>query len=247
MTPTPKVTFSDQVVSSEDASLVNDVESVLEPKILAMLSDRPTIAEYAKTLIAHEMAHEASSVIRDAHYVQLDANQLLTTVRRILSVINALEISKPDVWARDHPQRDDQTGLARIDEITSRRVLYVAHSHVKRLGSKHTSMFGRSFLIQVWPEVVSAINATRSAASVPDDPLTYVMSLIEKSLSEENSLVWTKDLRVTLHLRNEERKRVAAERVQKELMDGHKALGEAVSAAFAGQSAVNEGEEEEKE
>uniref|UniRef100_A0A7S2WQL0 Uncharacterized protein n=1 Tax=Mucochytrium quahogii TaxID=96639 RepID=A0A7S2WQL0_9STRA len=158
--------------------------------------------------------------------LEVDANGLHKIAGAILRVVNKKELLSPAQWNEKYPQKEDQSGLERMEEIAEYRVTYTVCEKVRSNNLKVSDALGKTALKTLWPQLEQSIieDATRFcpdnvvkavlATFLPDLPDTNdnQNDTSQETLDDESSLIWSVDFLATLQRRSHKRKDNAKER-----------------------------------
>eukprot|EP00668_Euglena_longa_P011149 GGOE01013531.1.p1 GENE.GGOE01013531.1~~GGOE01013531.1.p1 ORF type:complete len:320 (-),score=47.89 GGOE01013531.1:280-1239(-) len=191
----------------------------------ASMNEVPKVSEAMKNFFTIKLAEGFTN-----------ASSLQVLAKLVLNAINGFTMLLPEKWAQKHPQRADQSGRNRLDEMGHYNVHYAMWLAVKKNpDAKVTKLFGRTFLKQIWQDLKERILAA-GAPSGFDDLFPPFLSAFEEELEEDSqhSLVWTSNFAAALACRQRARQEVvnlravAAAAAEDEVVDiAHKLVAQA--------------------
>lgn len=194
-------------------------DAFLIEKCNVYLKEEPKISHAMQTFFAHELAKSQINQlglfgVKDSVYSAQTAQLGLVTIRLILSSINNLQLKPPHVWGLENPQREEQSGLDRMDAIANYKVIYTLLKTARGRNEKITKLLGLQYLKQVWVEVKAGV--LREATGKSEwDLVNACLLKFEECLffqerqlvgEEEYKLVWAKDVNKVLREKSEKRK-----------------------------------------
>ena len=207
-------------------SAANDV---LEQHAKLLQDDLPTIGNAIKNLIAMLLGRAtadpstSSMFENDATFTPIIG---LTCGRCLLQAIERYELLNPIEHTTTHPQRDDQPGEARLNEIIQYKCLFTLATQARNAGGKRSTLFGRRWFLWsgAWSHIKTSI-VPPAATIVPSDIFHFFLNTFENTLlidldgidlSNDAHLVWAIDFNQVLRQRQLQRKEDAAQRVRNE-------------------------------
>ena len=122
-------------------------EEGLKVKVEKYLHETPKIDEGLKTLLSLTIAKNQTTS-KEQTRKPLSANICLELIRSLSLAINKIEVLETLAWASKFPQKQNTTGMTRMDEISNYKALSYLHSSLKNSNNKIkvTKAFGVSFL-----------------------------------------------------------------------------------------------------
>ena len=128
---------------------ITSAEQALKDLVETYLKETPKIDSSLKTLLSISIAKNQTT--NEQTNTPLSANVCLELIRSISLSINKIELLEPLAWSSKFPQKENTTGMQRMDEIAEYKALYTLHRTLK-MNSKNnnnikiTKAFGVSFL-----------------------------------------------------------------------------------------------------
>lgn len=122
-------------------------EEGLKVKVEKYLHETPKLDEGLKTLLSLTIAKN-QTIGKEQTRKPLSANICLELIRSLSLAINKIELLEPLAWATKFPQKQNTTGMTRMDEISNYKALVYLRSSLKNSNNKIkvTKAFGVSFL-----------------------------------------------------------------------------------------------------
>lgn len=156
----------------------------------------------------------------------------------LLQAIQAHELLSYGDFILQHPQREGESGMDRLDMLCRYKVVYQLHNGARKVDGKISRLFGRSFFLwsRCWLQVkASTIERIQQQArnTVDADEVEIFLSVYEKTLSdiidtttatstaiattaaeeEVKELIWAEDFSEVLRNRQRLRSQVVAGRI----------------------------------
>lgn len=146
--------------------------------------------------------------------------------RVLLRALNAADLPEATEWGRRHPQGEEERGMDYMARIGEYRVVQVLWAQCRTAGQKPAALLGRSALRFAYPEITAQLlgdaPATATAAGVTEEELRDFVDAFGRSLAEEDAteqsdadIIWAKDMKAALGVRQMARKKEAEERLQR--------------------------------
>ena len=232
----------------------NEEDELLLKKCNFYLKEEPKISNAIQTFFADELAKSQVNEsglfgLKDSLYSHQTTQVGLVAIRKILSSINNLQLKPPHVWGVENPQKEEESGLDRMDAIANYKVIYTIFKTVRGKNEKITKLLGLQYLKQVWVYVKASVvqemtgknewNLVNACLLRFEDCLFFE----ERNLShkEEYKLVWAKDINVVLREKSEKRKL----EVKKRLDEQEEIAKQSITAQLSSPTITQEEEEEE--
>jgi hypothetical protein len=147
--------------------------------------------------------------------------------RVILKTLNALQLPPAPEWSQRHPQKEEEQGMDFIARVGSYKVVQALWSKCLAAGQKPAKLLGKSSLkfalIEVSSQLLADLPASAAAAKASEEEFRIFLAGFEATLTEDASdplseaaIVWCADLRAALTERQQARKAVAEERVNRQ-------------------------------
>lgn len=190
----------------------------------ALMTEEPKISEAAKNIFTVLLAEGFA-----------DATALHACSKVVLQAITAHEMLQVPQWGLAHPQGEQQTATARIEQLGEYKVRYTVWSMAKSSGARPTKMLGRSWLRSVWADIEPGV-LTRTRQSEMDAQhgeglfKEYVMRF-RSELEDDSSMFWVPDFDRVLRAKAAERQARAADRLKSQ-EEAEKALAAEAKAAL---------------
>jgi hypothetical protein len=141
----------------------------------------------------------------------------------LLQAIQAHELLSYGDFVLQHPQRDGESGMDRLDVLCRYKVVYQLHAGARKADGKISRLFGRSFFLwsRCWLQVkASTTELIQAMNTVDPDEVEIFLSVYEKTLNdssaiatEEEELIWAENFSEVLRNRQKLRYQVVAGRI----------------------------------
>jgi len=140
----------------------------------------------------------------------------------LLQAIQTHELLSYDDFILQHPQREGESGMDRLDVLCRYKVVYQLHTSVRKADGKISRLFGRSFFLwsQCWLQVkASTIELIQAMNTIDPDEVEIFLNVYEKTLNdtalatEEEELIWAENFSEVLRNRQRLRSQVVAGRI----------------------------------
>jgi hypothetical protein len=213
----------------------------LEAQLTSLRADRPCISDAMKNFLAYLAAQQSTDGKPGPH--AHDMPQLMACAKVILKLLNAHELPSPGSWAAEHPQAEDEMGMARIETLSMYKAAYMLNLQVASApGAKATKLFGRRFLTatgcwdSVHDQAASELAALRFAPALVEAFLRGWSSALGDTPADKEvaELVWAVDFQAVLRARQEARANDVRER--RERLDASESEAQQLRDALAGAS-----------
>uniref|UniRef100_A0A7S3PIT5 Uncharacterized protein n=2 Tax=Aplanochytrium stocchinoi TaxID=215587 RepID=A0A7S3PIT5_9STRA len=228
--------------ANTDAAADSGVSGHLESRASVLLEEKPCIDAAVRNFLAILLAPHSRSKLPDENgerIEQLDKLDIQRVCGSILRNINAVELLSPPQWCLKVPQKEEQTGLNRMEQIGDYKVLYAACSALSKSSSKITKNLGVSMLRLIWHDVRDKVIAECKTKKIgTEEQIVELLSLYESSFLEDEEklssfqeastdnepttkvkdkemeeLVWAVDFKAVLNSRQQKRKVEAKKRM----------------------------------
>jgi hypothetical protein len=183
---------------------ISHAHQVLLDKVNGLLREVPKVDAALKNYYAVLVAQvQTGQVAPHVGLMAVPASSMLQMIRDLSRSINAIDLLEPEEFFERHPQREDETGLQRIENIGNYRAL---HTAFKTLKGKHpekkiTQWFGVSILktTGIKEEIMAAFKKTMDRKRVlstsslgTDADVEEFLNVFFESVSSQPSFFETK-------------------------------------------------------
>ena len=171
------------------------------------MQEEPKISEAAKNLFTVLLAEGFA-----------DATALHACSKVVLQAITAHEMLPVPQWGLAHPQGEQQSAAARIDQLGEYKVRYTVWRMAKTSGARPTKMLGRSWLRSVWAEIEPTVLTSERKSSMDtqhgEGLFEEYVGRFRSELEEDSSIFWVSDFDQVLRAKAAERQARAADRLK---------------------------------
>ena len=171
----------------------------------ALMKEEPKISEAAKNAFTVMLAEAFA-----------DATALHACSKVVLQGISAHEMLEVPQWGLAHPQGEQQSGAARIEQLGEYKVHYTGWKMAKAGGARPTRMLGRSWLRTVWADIEASV-LTRKAemdGQHGEGLFEEYVARFRSELEDDSSMFWVADFDRVLRAKAAERHARAADRLK---------------------------------
>ena len=183
---------------------ISHAHQVLLDKVNGLLREVPKVDAALKNYYAVLVAQvQTGQVAPHVGLMAVPASSMLQMIRDLSRSINAIDLLEPEEFFERHPQREDETGLQRIENIGNYRALHTAFKTLKRKHpeKKITQWFGVSILktTGIKEEIMAAFKKTMDRKRVlstsslgTDADVEEFLNVFFESVSSQPSFFETK-------------------------------------------------------
>lgn len=184
-----------------------EIDAAQAAQASAIMEEEPKISEAAKNLFTVLLAEGFA-----------DATALHACSKVVLQGITAHEMLQVPQWGLEHPQGEQQTATARIEQLGEYKVRYTVWKMAKTSGARPTKMLGRSWLRSVWTDIEpNVLTSTRKAdmdAQHGEGLFEQYVERFRSELEDDSSMFWVADFDQVLRDKAAERLSRAADRLK---------------------------------
>lgn len=183
--------------------------------ILYLQNENPKIdiamKNYISVLLGRSFA--ASDTDNTLGMISFSTNQALLCAKIVLKAIQSIDLLDYLEFSSQYPQREMQTGLDRIQELSRYKALRFLRDRVISSNQSVNKFFGKSYFLwsKQWTSVAEKILAS-DPGTISKEQLHYFVHYFGESLSDETHIVWSIDFQETIYKRSQQRKEAIVER-----------------------------------
>ena len=163
-----------------------EIDAAQAAQAEGLMQEEPKISEAAKNLFTVRLAEGFA-----------DATALHACSKVVLQAITAHEMLPVPQWGLAHPQREQQSAAARIDQLGEYKVRYTVWRMAKTSGARPTKMLGRSWLRSVWADIEPTVLTSERNASMDSQHgeglFEEYVGRFRSELEEDSSMFWVSD------------------------------------------------------
>ena len=148
------------------SAIAGAVDEAQDARAAELMAEQPKFVDATKNFLSMRMA-EAMTAADDAEPDQLDAAALQAAARALLKAFNAHAPPPSAEWGAAHPQRDDESAAARIDDLREQTVHAALCRAARARGAKPSALLGRSYARRCWAAVSASALAVADSRSRP--------------------------------------------------------------------------------
>lgn len=171
-----------------------------EQYILQYENEKPKIDSALKNLISIIVGKSLTSTETDisSGSISFSSNQAFTCAKVLLKCVQNYELPNYIEFSTKYLQHENQSGIQRIIQLSKYKALLLLRNRIISNNQSINKFFGKSYFLDslVFNDLKESILQTiesNGVVSISMEQAQYFVNLFEKSLTDEDSLVWASD------------------------------------------------------